>query len=357
MTTYEYSNADYTFYSYCFICNKVLTTVKNKHAASGVLTKHLKEHGLSLKDYLMHYIISDYPTCACGCGEPCQLMGTKIREFNVGHKELLEFKKTENLKNEIENKKIYKKDKNILLSKNNLTIGDLFNAFELYKDPSLTFPEIAKQYGIDPRTLKSYLFKFEICSKEDFYKLSKDHKYALKYKCEKNKTNIKIDDEILEKIFIKMLSLYQEKNPVLLSKLKDEFNLNVSIGILYNRLIETYGNELINKYLTSGNSSNAENEFYYILKYFFGEKNIKRQFLLNRKIYDFLLFDKLLIEFDGLYWHSKPEHIINDKNKDEIALKNNYIIYRISDKNSNNINVLIEIQNILKEQKYEVGKN
>ena len=91
--------------------------------------------------------------------------------------------------------------------------------------------------------------------------------------------------------------------------------------------------------------------------YFFGKNNIKRQVTIERKIYDFLLFNKLLIEFDGEYWHSTDRAIINDKTKNEIALKNGYQIMRISDKKAKQIDNIIEIANKIKDIKNETCKN
>ena len=56
--------------------------------------------------------------------------------------------------------------------------------------------------------------------------------------------------------------------------------------------------------------------------------------------------NKLLIEFDGDYWHSTEEAIKNDKYKDELAHRNNYIIFRVKEKNCKNLNILIKIQKL-----------
>jgi len=97
--------------------------------------------------------------------------------------------------------------------------------------------------------------------------------------------------------------------------------------------------------LLSGNCSKPEIEFLHVLKFFFG-KDLKSQFKLEGKIYDFILNDSLLIEFDGDYWHSLEKNIKNDKIKDQIALKNGYKIFRVKESKAKDIEILKKIKKI-----------
>jgi very-short-patch-repair endonuclease len=61
--------------------------------------------------------------------------------------------------------------------------------------------------------------------------------------------------------------------------------------------------------------------------------------------------DKLIIEFDGDYWHNKPDAILNDKLKDEIAIEEGFNIFRIKYSERLDPNKIIEITDKLKEIK------
>jgi very-short-patch-repair endonuclease len=88
--------------------------------------------------------------------------------------------------------------------------------------------------------------------------------------------------------------------------------------------------------LKSGLSSKTEMEYFTILKYFFGS-DIKKGFKLKNKFYDFILLDKILIEFDGDYWHGLLKNKLNDMEKDRIALDEGYILYRVKESESKDI--------------------
>ena len=76
---------------------------------------------------------------------------------------------------------------------------------------------------------------------------------------------------------------------------------------------------------TSGNST-LEDTIYQNLCDEFGKNNIERQFVLiqnkNTWTYDFLLYNKIIIEVNGDYWHMNPEIYQEDnfnKNKQKTA--------------------------------------
>ena len=119
--------------------------------------------------------------------------------------------------------------------------------------------------------------------------------------------------------------------------------------IIQKRLVEKFGEDCLNLF-SSGLSSIPEIKFKFILEYYFGEKNVTHTFLLKRKIYDFLLYDKLIIEYDGDYWHSSPDKKEKDIEKNEIAKNNGYEIYRVLDSNSKNPEIIIDIKKLLNEK-------
>lgn len=48
--------------------------------------------------------------------------------------------------------------------------------------------------------------------------------------------------------------------------------------------------------------------------------------------YDFLIYDKTIVELDGLYWHNKEKQKIKDRLHEEYAIKNGFEIVRFTDK-------------------------
>lgn len=99
--------------------------------------------------------------------------------------------------------------------------------------------------------------------------------------------------------------------------------------------------------------SKPERELKNILVQEFGEENVIHQFNLERKFYDFLLFKKLLVEYDGYYWHVEFNILNRDAVKNEIALKNGYSLYRIKEDASRNVCFETELIKI-KEKLHEI---
>ena len=92
------------------------------------------------------------------------------------------------------------------------------------------------------------------------------------------------------------------------------------------------------------NSSNFETEFFNVLNFYF--KDIKRQFQLENRFYDYNIKNKILIEFDGTYWHNNEAAKTNDRFKDNLAITNGFYIIRIKDTECKNINILNKIKKI-----------
>ena len=152
--------------------------------------------------------------------------------------------------------------------------------------------------------------------------------------------------------------LKENKGKYTLNEISNKFSLPISSLVLYKRLSENFGEEYIKNLLNYGLSSKPETEYFNILKYFCGS-NIKKGFTLEGKFYDFILYNKILIEFDGDYWHNLLKNKINDEIKNNTALKNNYIIFRIKESESKDINMIIKLNKIyeIEVQRSKKGKN
>ena len=126
--------------------------------------------------------------------------------------------------------------------------------------------------------------------------------------------------------------------------------------MLYKRLCENFDETLIKEYLSFGLASKSETEYYNVIKYFFG-KDLQKGFKLEDKFYDFILLDKIIIEFDGDYWHSLIKNINNDKVKDELARKNDYIIFRVKESESKDLEILNKLNKLYETEIKRSKKN
>lgn len=90
--------------------------------------------------------------------------------------------------------------------------------------------------------------------------------------------------------------------------------------------------------------SKQEDTLYDFLCLEFGKENIQRQFRIERKVYDFLLYKKYLIEYDGYYWHEVMPN--NDIIKDSLAKERGFVMYRVKEDSSRKVNWLQEVENI-----------
>jgi len=341
----------------CLICGEKIDVVKTnsnslfQQSLKRKLETHLKNvHNITKVEYILKYFYNNIrPTCFCGCG-----MFTNINHSWEFNKYYQDHKNKMAIPNDVRNKisiGLLKHNKitHDYIKEKGLTEEDLKKYFDMYRKPEINQLKLKNICGIDFRTLSRYWIALEICDRSELKQLAKMHKYSLKYEFFENKNIVLIDENILTEIYLLLSKTYNNKELYTLDKIISDFNLNISKYILYKRLCEKFGQDSINLFLGTKNSSKPENNFYFVLCYFFGKKNIKRQFKLNQKVYDFLLFDKILIEFDGEYWHSFDKNKKNDEIKDKIAMENGYIIFRVKDKIANKIENFIKIRNLINE--------
>lgn len=97
-------------------------------------------------------------------------------------------------------------------------------------------------------------------------------------------------------------------------------------------------------------SSKQEDILYDFLCVEFGKENVQRQFRIERKTYDFLLYEKLLVEYDGYYWHQVLPN--NDIIKDQLAKEKGFQLYRVKEDSNREV----QWQDELKKIRTEVDK-
>ena len=132
---------------------------------------------------------------------------------------------------------------------------------------------------------------------------------------------------------------------------------------IYNRLYELYGN-IIYQLLADGIHSKEEYDFYKIIKFYLPHTKIKLGYKikygknnLESYIYDICIDNKLIIEYDGDgYYHQGEKSFKRDKNKEILAINNNFIFLRISLNEALNPNTIIKIKKPIHSKKKECGK-
>ena len=297
---------------------------------------------MSVEAYLLDG--KEYPLCACGCGNKVKYLKWKFGKYFSDHK------------NRVKLSEEHKKAISVGLLKTHgktagykrLIKGDLSKWWELYKLPEYNQQKIDKISGIDYRTLKKYWIDENITNQDEINRYARLHKVVWANQGEKNGQYQKIDDDELIRIY---QFLNENKNKYTLKKLRSELNIKVSSYSLLKRLYEKFDKNEIRGLLKCGLASKPETEFYFVLLYYFGEKNVKKGFKIkgSRKIYDFCLYNKLIIEWDGAYWHSTEKAQINDKDKEELAIKNGYMLFRVKEKESKQIELLLKIKELANE--------
>lgn len=319
----------------CKICNKEF----NKTIS---FSYHLKNHNISKKDYLIKFDFDGiHPTCLCGCGKEVTFSPRRKQRGRNGfckyYKDHYKRVQSEITKGKL--KDLSYLDIDVVLKKYQIDSETLENSYNDYMNFQKSMRQILNDVSIDKRTLISWWNKLGLIKdKAIFRRTQKRHQGFWKPKKE-------ID---LNKIF----DIYQfiKKNPNIftISNLKIKFRIKESRLILQRTLYDQYGKEEIDKLISIGNSSKAELDLYFILVYYFGQKNVKRQFKIEKKYYDYKLGEKILIEYDGDYWHSRPDSIKNDNLKNDLATKNGYILFRIKESESRNIEILKKIEKLWK---------
>lgn len=322
----------------CLVCDIDLTATSNTICLQK-LTKHItRYHNLSQKEYYDRYILDgDVPKCSCGCGNETRIKKWKYDKYYKDHKNKI--KSDDDVIYKI--KKGLEKNNNLSNRLNRLkyNIDDFIYWYDCFINMKYNLTELEQISSIDKRTIKRYWEELKIIDLEEYKRTSKKHKGSTKKRADIIKK--KVDGDILFQIY-EFIKINNQK--FTLNELIDKFDIKYSKNVVYKRLKDNFSD--VDEYLKYGNSSNPEIEFYNVIRYFFG-KNANKQFKLENKVYDIILYNKILIEFDGTYWHSLAKNVENDKLKDEIARRNNYIMFRVKDTESNSIEILNKLKKII----------
>ena len=327
----------------CEICDSYFDS-KYKGREKQKLVKHLKSKhkNISIEDYYVKYYLNGIkPKCACGCGNYLEFHKFKYLKYISDHKNYVPVSKETKEKIKIGTEKYRIID--YKLKKSGLTKKILIQYFNKFKNLEITLNDIQSKLNTDKRTITSYWKELNISNRKEILSISEKTKYI---KFINSVEKRKINDDELEDIVV-FLEDYPHR--ISISEIKTRLGLSYSVKQIMNKLKEKYGNDFIKKYLKIGATSNIELDFYFILKWYFGDKVI-HQFQLEGKYYDYLIED-LLIELDGFYWHKEKKVKENDKFKDNLALKYNYKILRINENDVKNIDTILKIKKILK---YEI---
>jgi len=334
---------------YSNICkiDKVLIEDENGRAVSKLRRYVESHHKISFEAYVLKYYYKNVkPMCLCGCGkETLFFKGNYFKYFNDHKNNTMP---TDEAKKKTHINRLLKNGFDFRLKRLGFTIQELTNLYEKFIGFEINFSDIEKIYGIDKRTLKKYWNELKLIeNNENFNRICKRHQSYWSNKNDGHKK--RISEDVLYEIykFIKT-----NPNKYTLKETKELFSIENTILVIYKRLIEHFDKKEIDSMLKLGISSRPETEFYNVLKFYYGD-DVQKNYILEKKHYDYILINKILIEYDGDYWHSKPNHMENDKIKNAIAQKNGFIVFRIKDSESKNIEILNALNRQYKRHKNE----
>lgn len=325
----------------CKICNKKISHNKEPYCIR-TMVEHLRdEHNISKEEYLIKYELNGIaPRCACGCGNCVHVKKgwNKWNKYFKNHKNHI--KNSEETRNKIK-----------LKAKKRLETGyydsimsdeDINDSFDDFYNGRLTLREIQKKYNHDKRTIKRLWIKKGKINEHDYELIAYRNNFSLGVdkRFKKYNENLKYYEEIYDFIL-------NNKHKYNICEINRIFGQKMTQTTLLRHLTKLFGNEVIS-YLVYGVKSQEELEFLNILKFYFGGSNIKYGFELGGKNYDALLFNKILIEYDGSFYHSSNEMKEKDKLKDQIAMKNGYVLIRCTEKSVKDIELLNKIKKIWK---------
>jgi len=322
----------------CLYCDAVFNHEFKGYGLKNLI-KHIENvHLIKYEDYIiLNFHNGNKPLCLCGCGTETQFRKGKFLKYYLDH--------YNKIKGDLKSFKIGAKSIEDRIKNSGFTREFLYDLYLEFCSMNSNYTSISKKTGLDKRTIFKYWKDLEfIDNLENFKRIVKKNQT----KPENRKTDLKqkIDETLL---FDSYYMLKQNPNTLTLSIIKNKLNINNSDKVLYDRLCDFFTKPEIDNLLGKGLSSQEENNFYLILCYYFGRNNIKKSFRIGRKIYDFLLFGKLIIEFDGEYWHSLEKNIKNDTEKNKLAMDNGYYIFRVSDKKAKDPNIILKIKKIINE--------
>lgn len=341
----------------CKICgNKYYSTFAGREKKK--LAKHLKvDHKMTSYEYVLTYMYDgNEPECACGCGKKTKYKKWKFDKYYLDHKNTVSPSKAIREKMSIASREKQKNN----YKKLGLTCDQLKDYWLKYKESEYTQKHIRNISGVDFRTIRRYWEVLEIVKKEEINRYGRIHQFVYANQGDKNGSYVSIDKKVLDSILDYAERKMYANKPIYIYQVIRKFDLRCTKHVLEKRLTEIYGWECLKVFKKKGISSDEELEFKTILEHFFEGHNVIHGFRLENKVYDFLLYGKILLEFDGDFWHCgyKENHPMGtdyvvttakrDKEKNDIAKRNGYPIYRIWSSDSKDIE---SVFNLLREIK------
>jgi very-short-patch-repair endonuclease len=261
------------------------------------------QHTITHKETYKDFILSGQTkTCECGCGLETKFLSINkgFRKFKLGHSAKINNNWGHNEKAKINSKNTQKEmysDGRLVVWNKGLTKED--ERVKKYIDGMMKHPDRAKKISIANRG--------KVLSEETKKKLSDSQKksWTIEKRNRQSETKIewiknnRITDSSLERNFIKIMN---------------------EMGI--------------------------------------DENNYKRQFYIKdiKSFFDFILYNQILIEVDGDFWHSNPEfysepkYSTQKKNKEKDKIKNEYC-------KKNNLPLFRFWENEIKTNRNEVKKH
>jgi len=330
----------------CLECGVVFKKDTNNKNYLSFISHLKKDHNISNSEYyLKHYLNNKIVLCGCGCGKKTNYFKGKFLKYYSNHKNFIT-PSEDTLFKVNKSKKEYNNIDN-LIKKTGISFETINRTFDEFIRLEKPISVLSKDLFIDFRTLKSYWFKLGLIkNKEEFKRIS------LKSKVKWMVNPLKPNDTIINILNENILILKKE----LESKEKLTFNDIITIiGVDVNKnFLSFYLKEKLSyneiKKIKFIKQSQIEIEFQNVLKFYFG-KSITGSFELDGRVFDYKLGNKILIELDGEYWHSKEEAKKNDLLKNKIAEKNKLILIRVNDKEVKSLGFINKLKKIYDEFK------
>lgn len=356
----------------CLICGEIIKVDcdDEKHLNSKLtknVNNHIKNiHNITIEEYSIKYYHNNIrPKCECGCGQEIKFKPKNYlfsdrhgfqRYFSSSHVHTMDNKTRNKLKLTFQ-----KKRTNIeyltQYYEESYGLNNIKEALNDFLNNDYPIGKISEKYHIDKRTIKKIWLSLNLITEEKYKEQIKYYQFKYSAKCRKKyfQNDIEICDE-LYKICQAFPSKYNIRS---LIREYNENHLNqidVDPKIVYNRLYELYGN-IIYQLLADGIHSKEEYDFYKIIKFYLPHAKIKLGYKikygknnLESYIYDICIDNKLIIEYDGDgYYHQGEKSFKRDKNKEILAINNNFIFLRISLNEALNPNTIIKIKKLLYE--------
>lgn len=324
------------------------------------LRRHLiSEHKMSIVDYIVkHEYNGIHPLCPCGCGKKLNLK-SKSWTFNKYFSDTCYGNLVKACNEEVRKQYFdtHKKDFDIVKYYETRYDRKTFEeAFLLLNTNEFTLADIAKTYNIDKRTLKKVWLAMKITTQEELKERLEYNKYKLSHV--HNTSYFQNNENVLSWVY-SMIKTKPGKYTIhnlikLYNKTFPEKPCGKSDNALAKSLLDVYGEE-VDMLLATGYHSSEEYNFFIILNNYFSKYKIKlgKRFVLDNTYvyYDFMIGNKLLIEYDSVgKFHTDEYEITQDIKKENFAIENGYHFLRLTKSDTLKIETLLNIKNILENE-------